>query len=459
MKAWKTTLISLSIFGIAAGIGAWHYGPHVLEAAASTMSKAKSIYGKVDKRWGQRATGSNKHQEASTSHDGHKNPALPKKQDGKSLYTTVSLPEGPAEHAGHGPLAKPRANQDGSSSMPSMGSGGIMLSAEKQQLMGVTIGQVLRKPLVKVIRTVGTVEPDETRIAQIQTKIKGWIEDLDVDYTGKFVEKGQLLFTLYSPELVATQEEYLLALKAQNYLGKSPFREVSNGGHSIREATRRRLKLWDITDEQIEELERTGKPKVHLAFYSPISGYVTQKHTLKGMAVNPGMPLYTITDLSKVWVLADLYEQEISLVKLGQRAEVTIASYPGEVFHGKVVYIYPYLESATRTVKVRLELDNYDMKLKPKMFANVQIQVDLGHQLAVPDGAVLDSGSRQVAFVSLGKGHFEPRNVTLGPKVDSHYVVLKGLREGEQIATSATFLIDSESQLKSAVGGMSGHQH
>jgi RND family efflux transporter MFP subunit len=340
-----------------------------------------------------------------------------------------------------------------------MGQGGIMLSKEKQQLMGVRIGEVVRKPLIKVIRTVGAVEADETRIAHIHTKIRGWIEELSVDFTGQLVEKGQLLFTLYSPELVATQEEYLLALRAQDYLGDSPFKEISSGSRSVLEATRRRLKLWDITDEQIKELEQTGKPKINLEFYSFINGYVTEKHALAGMAVTPGMALYTITDLSKVWVLADIYEQELSLVRLAQEARVTIASYPGEVFTGKVIYIYPYMESATRTVKIRLELDNTEAKLKPKMFANVLIKVNLGQQLTVPDGAILDSGSRQIAFVSLGKGHFEPRDVTLGPKVDDHYVILQGLKEGEKVVTSATFLIDSESQLKSAVGGMAGHQH
>ena len=278
-----------------------------------------------------------------------------------------------------------------------------------------------------------------------------------MDYTGQPVEKGQLLFTLYSPELVATQEEYLLALKARNYLGDSPFKEVSNGGRTVLEATSRRLKLWDISEKQIKELERSGQPKINLAFYSPISGYVTKKHALKGMAVTPGMALYTITDLSKVWILADIYESEISMVSSGMDATATIDAYRGEVFHGKVVYIYPYLEGATRTLKVRLELDNPEMRLKPKMFANVQIEVDLGQRLAVPEGAILDSGSRQIAFVSVGSGHFEPRDVTLGPKVNDHYIILKGLKEGEKVATSATFLINSESQLKSAIGGMGGH--
>lgn len=430
MKRWKLSLIVLTLLGVGTGMGFWQYRAH--------EDGTKAAYTRVATRLGLPVSAAMKHQAGESSRKQH---------EGRKMKASQ---KGSGEHFGH-----KKTTQGG---MPSVAPGGIMLSPEKQQLMGVTIGKVERKPMVKVIRTVGTVEADETRIAHVHTKIGGWIEELHVDYTGKFVEKGQLLFTLYSPELVATQEEYLLALKARDYLGDSPFQEVAGGGRSVLKATRRRLKFWDISDEQIEELERTGQPKINVAFYSPISGYVTKKHALKGMAVTPGMALYTITDLSKVWILADIYESEISMVSSGMDATATIDAYRGEVFHGKVVYIYPYLEGATRTLKVRLELDNPEMRLKPKMFANVQIEVDLGQRLAVPEGAILDSGSRQIAFVALGKGHFEPREVTLGPKVGGEYVVLKGLKEGERVVTSATFLIDSESQLKSAIGGMGGHQ-
>lgn len=464
MKRWKVPLLLLPVLGIVVGLGAWRFRPQIQEAGASTLTKAQSAYVRVASRFNLPVPAAMEHQGTVSSHEehsGHEASSMQKTESSHSGHGAAPSAEAQGPHDGHqtSTATKSPDGHSGQGSMPSVGQGGIMLSPEKQQLMGVRVGKVELKPLVKVVRTLGTVEADETRIAQVQTKIKGWIEELSVDFTGQLVEKGQLLFTLYSPDLVATQEEYLLAIKARNYLGDSPFKEVSDGSRSVFEATRRRLKLWDITDEQISEIERTGQTKKNLEFYSPISGFVTEKHALKGMAVTPGMSLYTITDLSKVWVLADLYEQEIPLVKLGQDAEVTIASYPGEVFHGKVIYIYPYLESATRTVKMRLELDNTDMKLKPKMYTNVLIKVDLGRQLAVPDGAVLDSGSRQIAFVSLGDGHFEPREVTLGPKVDDHYVVLKGLKEGEKIVTSATFLIDSESQLKSVVGGMAGHQH
>jgi len=409
MKRWKVTFIAFPLLVAVVGIGSWQYRPQLKALGVSALTRVTTAY--------------------------------------RAVASRGELPV---------PAAKPKAGAD--RAMPSTAPGAIMVTPEKQQLTGVTTDTVKRKPLVTVLRTVGTVEADETRIAHVHTKIGGWIEELHVDYTGKFVEKGQLLFTLYSPELVATQEEYLLALKARDYLGDSPFQEVAGGGRSVLKATRRRLKLWDISDEQIEELERTGQPKISIAFYSPSSGYVTEKRALRGMTVTTGMPLYTITDLSKVWILADIYESEIPLVRLGQEATGTINSYPGKVFPAKVVYIYPYLEGATRTLKIRLELENPDMKLKPKMFANVQIRVDLGQQLAVPEGAIIDSGSRQIAFVALGKGHFEPREVTLGPKVGREYVVLKGLKEGERVVTSATFLIDSESQLKSAVGGMGGHQ-
>lgn len=455
MKRWKVTFIALPLLVAGVGIGSWLYRAQLKALGASALTRATTVYRAVASRWGFPVPAAIRVQTAGSARAGEKGKG-PQAGATHGGSTMPSVSKGPGEHAGHEAAAKPKAGAD--RAMPSTAPGAIMVTPEKQQLMGVTIGKVERKPMVKVIRTVGTVEADETRIALVHTKIKGWIEELAVDYTGQPVEKGQLLFTLYSPELVATQEEYLLALKARDYLGDSPFQEVAGGGRSVLKATRRRLKLWDISDEQIEELERTGQPKINVAFYSPISGYVTKKHALKGMAVTPGMALYTITDLSKVWILADIYESEISMVSSGMDATATIDAYRGEVFHGKVVYIYPYLEGATRTLKVRLELDNPEMRLKPKMFANVQIEVDLGQRLAVPEGAILDSGSRQIAFVALGKGHFEPREVTLGPKVGGEYVVLKGLKEGERVVTSATFLIDSESQLKSAIGGMGGHQ-
>ncbi|MFN3477392.1 MAG: efflux RND transporter periplasmic adaptor subunit, partial [Candidatus Methylomirabilales bacterium] len=335
----------------------------------------------------------------------------------------------------------------------------VLLSPIRQQLAGVRTGVVQVKDLEATVRTVGIVEYDERKVARIHPKIEGWIEKIFVDFTGKFVKKGDPLFSVYSPELVATQEEYLLALKAKRYLEGSPVQEVAKSGQSLLEAARRRLLLWDITEEQIQELEQTGKPKKSLMLYSPINGIVVKKEAYKGVFVKPEMELYTIADLSTIWIQADIYEYELPLIKVGQEATVSLSYYPGQVFKGKVIYIYPYLKDKTRTIRVRFEFPNTpDWKLKPEMFSNVEVKIKLGKKLAVPEEAVLDSGVRQIVFVAKGEGLFEPREVKLGAKVDNYYEVLSGLSKGEKVVTSANFLIDSESRLKAAMGAMPGHK-
>ncbi len=333
--------------------------------------------------------------------------------------------------------------------------GTVQISPERQQLIGVKIGKVEMKSLERVIRTVGRVDYDEKRIVTVSPKIGGWIEDLYVDFTGRFVRQGEPLLTLYSPELVSTQEEYLISLRAKRELGKSPFPEVAGSGESLAESARRRLKLWDITDEQIKALEETGKSKKTLTLYSPFSGFVLEKNAYKGMNVMPGMALFKLADLSVVWLYADIYEYEIPFVRVGQQASIQIASLPGEAFTGKAIYIYPSLNPETRTAKVRFELGNSHGKLKPEMYANLEIKVRLGQKLTVPVGAIIDTGARQLAIVAKGSGYFEPREVK-ATKVDDYYEVIKGLKAGEQIVTSANFLVDSESNLKEAVGGMAG---
>jgi len=357
------------------------------------------------------------------------------------------------ERAGHAPGAA-----HGARAMNRMPPDAVMVALEKQQLIGVRFGEVAVRELTQVIRTVGKVDYDERKVAHVHTKVGGWIEEIFVNFTGQLVEKGQPLFSLYSPDLVSTQEEYLLALKAKRYIQEAPYKEISDTADALLHATRRRLLLWDITEAQIRELERTGRPRKTLTIHSPIRGYVTHKQALEGKYVNPGEPLYTIADLSTVWIYADIYEYELPFVKPGQRAVVTLSYYPGETFTGKVSYVYPYLEPGTRTVKARLEFPNPGWKLKPEMYANVEIRVPMGKKLAIPEEAVLDTGIRQVAFVDLGNGHFQPRELRLGPKVGEYYVVLEGVRAGERVVTSANFLIDSESKLKSATG-MVGHQH
>jgi Cu(I)/Ag(I) efflux system membrane fusion protein len=340
--------------------------------------------------------------------------------------------------------------------MQEVASGTVQISPERQQLIGVKIGTVEIKPLEKVIRTVGRVDYDEKRLTTISPKIGGWIEDLYVDFTGKFVKQGDPLFTIYSPELVSTQEEYLLAIQAKKSLSKSPFPEVASSGSSLAESAKRRLKLWDINDDQIKTLEETGQAKKTLTFYSPFSGFVLEKSAYKGMNVMPGVALYKLADLSVVWLYADVYEYELPFVRLGQQASVQLASMPGETFTGRAVYIYPSLNPETRTAKVRFEIPNPHGELKPEMYANVEIKVHLGRKLTVPEGAIIDTGIRQLAIIDKGSGYFEPREVKVGAKVDNYYEVIRGLKAGERVVTSANFLIDSESKLKEAVGGMAG---
>jgi Cu(I)/Ag(I) efflux system membrane fusion protein len=340
--------------------------------------------------------------------------------------------------------------------MEEVAPGTVQISPERQQLIGVKFGAVELRPLEKVIRTVGRVDYDEKRLMIVSPKIGGWIEDLFVDFTGRYVRQGEPLLTIYSPELVSTQEEYLLALRAKKELVKSPFSEVAGSGTSLVESAKRRLKLWDITDDQIRILEETGQPKKTLTLYSPFSGFVLEKIAYKGMNVVPGMALFKLADLSVVWLYADIYEYELPFVRLGQQASVQLSYLPGETFTGRVIYIYPSLNPETRTAKVRFEFPNPHDKLKPEMYANVEIKVHLGQKLAVPDGAIIDTGLRQLAIIDKGSGYFEPREVQVGAKSDGYYEVIKGLKAGEKVVTSANFLIDSESNLKEAVGGMAG---
>ena len=336
--------------------------------------------------------------------------------------------------------------------MQEVAPGTVQVSPERQQLIGVKSGIVELRPLEKVIRTVGRVDYDEKRIVTVSPKIGGWIEDLFVDFTGKYVRQGEPLLAIYSPELVSTQEEYLLALRAKKDWVKSPFPEVAGSGASLTEAARRRLKLWDITDDQIEVLEETGEPRKTMTLYSPFSGFVLEKVAFKGMNVVPGMVLFKLADLSVVWVLAEIYESELPFVRLGQQAVIQLSYLPGETFGGKAIYIYPSLDPVTRTAKVRFEVPNETGRLKPEMFANVEIKLRLGAKLVVPEGAIIDTGVRQMAILDRGNGYFEPREVKVGSKVDSYYEVIKGLKAGERVVTSANVPDRLESKLKAGLG-------
>jgi multidrug efflux pump subunit AcrA (membrane-fusion protein) len=332
--------------------------------------------------------------------------------------------------------------------------GAFLINAEKQQLIGVTYGEVTSEQVSKTLRAVGRLAYDETKISHVHTKIEGWIEDVYVDFTGKPVKKGDPLLTIYSPELLQTQQEFLLAIRGRKELAGSSFRGAAIGAESLYESTRRRLELWDISEGQIQEIERTGKTKKAMPLYAPATGIVLTRNAYPKQRIMPDTELYTVADLSSIWVLADIYEYEATEVILGQTATVTLTYLPSRTFRGKITYIYPQVDPTTRTLKVRIEIPNPNLMLKPDMFANVELNINYGKKLIVPQEAVMDSGSEQTVFVALEGGYFEPRRVMLGAKVDGKYIVLEGLKAGERIVTSGNFLVDSESKLKSAAGGM-----
>ncbi|MCH8319985.1 MAG: efflux RND transporter periplasmic adaptor subunit [Acidobacteria bacterium] len=318
----------------------------------------------------------------------------------------------------------------------------------RQQLINVQTTEVEVRSLEKVIRTVATLEVDETRIEYVHPKIQGWIQKVFVDFTLQHVNEGDPLFSIYSPELVLTQEEYLLALKTAENLADSPFEHVSSGARSLFEATRRRLELFDITDEQIEQLEKSGQVQKHLIVYSPVSGHVMEKNAFPNMYVTPETRIYTIADYTKIWAYVEIYENEISYVREGQRVAMSTVAYPGEVFRGDITYVYPHLNEETRTMRVRLEFPNPDLKLKPGMYSNIEIQVPLGATLAVPESAVLRTGKRDLVFVDLGSGQMQLRQVEIGATASDYYEILKGLKPGERVVSAANFLIDAESKVQ-----------
>ncbi len=334
--------------------------------------------------------------------------------------------------------------------------GTVQISPLKQQLTGIRTAAVERRTLATDIRTVGIVQADETRVRKVRTKFPGWVDKLFVNFAGQAVRVGEPIISIYSPELVSTQTEYLLARRGHEQLHESPFAEAAQSSKTLLEAARRRLLLWDITPQQIRELEETGQPRTSVTLHSPASGYVTVKDVYQGLYVTPEMDLYTVTDLSSVWVVLDVYEYEMSNVQVGTPVTLSLTYYPGEAFTGTVTYVYPYLDGKTRTNKVRVQLDNPGLRLKPDMYANAEIRVQFPDRLAVPESAVLDSGTRQIAFVVTGDGFFQPQQVRLGQRADGYVEILDGLSEGQQVVVAANFMVDSESQLKAALSGMGG---
>ena len=328
----------------------------------------------------------------------------------------------------------------------------IQLTPQRMQSIGIVLGKVESKSVNSELRFYGNVQVDERRQAYVQTRFAGWIRKVYADATGNFIGKGQPLFTIYSPDLVATEQEYLLAKKNSESLQQSTVNGVASGASSLFSAAKERLLQWEVSPGEIEKLDQGGKAITDLTIYSPVSGYITDKKALPNMYVQPETMLYTVADLSDVWVLAQVFQSDAGKIKPGDIAEVTVDAYPGRVFNGRVEYILPQLDMNTRTLPVRLVFPNPGLKLRPGMYTNVRVKLPLGRQLVVPASAAFHSGTRNLVFVYKGEGNIEPREVEFGPQIGDQIVVSKGVKAEEQIVTSANFLIDSEAQLQAAAG-------
>jgi len=327
--------------------------------------------------------------------------------------------------------------------------GVIRVDAQRRQLIGVRTAPVERRPLSVTIRAVGKVAYDETRLTDVSVKYRGWIGTLHADAPGQLVRKGRPLFTLYSPELYAAQEELLAALASQQTArGTSTPDRVD----ALVEAARQRLRLWDVDEAEIDRIAERGGAERYLPIPAPVTGHVVEKNVVAGGAVEPGARLYRIAALDRVWVEADVYESDLPLVSVGQEAEVALSYLPGERFTGKVAFVYPYLDGSSRTGRVRVELRNPGLELKPEMYADVTLRAERGEALAVPEEAVLYAGPRRVVFLDLGEGRLRPQEIQVGVKSGDAYEVLSGLEEGDLVVTSGNFLVAAESRLKSAAG-------
>ena len=333
---------------------------------------------------------------------------------------------------------------------PAMPAGAFQVDPKKQQLIGVRYDTVQLSANSRGIRAVGKIAVDDTRIAQVHTKIEGWIDTVFVDFVGKFVRKGDPLLTIYSPEMLATQQEFLLALKARETMKSSREPEIPNQMESLVESARRRLELWDLSAAQIDRIEETRTPARTITVYSPATGYVTERNVFPNSKVDSTMNLYTIVDLSRVWVVADVFEYEMKDVGPGRRAIVRLPYSPDRTFRAQVNYIQPQVDPMTRTLKVRLDAENPGLLLKPNMAVDVEFQLGTAMILTIPSEALLDSGGRKTVFVDLGGGYLEPRDIEIGQRIADRIEVRKGLEAGERIVSSGTFLIDSESRLRAA---------
>ena len=328
----------------------------------------------------------------------------------------------------------------------------VQLTPERMQSIGVKTGTVEYKQLSDDLRATGTVDIDERLLSYVQVRFPGYIRKVFANATYQYVRKGEPLFTVYSPDLVATQQEYLLAQQNQKMLQSSTVDGVAAGANTLSDAAEQRLAQWDVPASEITRLKETGKPVTDLAIYSPVSGFITERNALPNLYVEPSTRLYTVADLSRVWVNAQIFQDDIGRLKPGDSVAITVDSYPGRTFTGQIEEILPQVDMTTRTVRVRLAIANPGLKLKPGMFVNVDVKSSLGRQLIVPASAVFQSGTRQLVFLNHGNGSLEPKEISVGPRIGDDFVVIKGLAAYQSIVTSANFLIDSESQLQAAAG-------
>jgi Cu(I)/Ag(I) efflux system membrane fusion protein len=389
---------------------------------------------------------------------GNQPKSVPQTSAGQQTGSMPGMPGMPAEKPAGEPV-KPTEETQKQEDVPT-----VEIPLDKQQLIGVKTTAASMQSLQKVIRTVGKIEYDERKLTTVNAKVEGWIEKLYVNFTGVYIKKGERLADIYSPELWATQQEFINVVRWAKKTGQRDTDRgkivdssgdtqnlaamLSKDAESIIDAARQRLKLWDISDEQIKKIAESEKPIRTLTIYSPASGYVLQKYVTQGMKVMAGEKLLDVSDLSTVWVVADIYEYELPFIKVGDTARIGLSYFPGKELTSKIDFVAPALDAQTRTAKVRFSIPNPGGQLKPQMFTDVELKVNLGQKLAVPDDAVIDTGLRKIVYVDKGDGYFEPRVVTTGLRAEKLIEILSGLKAGEKIASAANFLIDSEAKLK-----------
>lgn len=376
----------------------------------------------------------------------------------RTLYRSTMNPAEVSDHPGKDSMGMEMVPFEAEAAAPSSvpGRAPVSVSPDRFKHMNLTLGTIAKKKMRREVRTSARIVPDETRLFRVTTKLQGWVEKLYVNVTGQAVGKGQPLLSIYSQELVASQQELLSALAASKQLSRSPYESVSRGGEDLLAAARRRLKLWDISEAQIARIEETGQVEKTLTLFAPASGYVMEKNVLPGQKIIPGDSLLVIADLSVVWADADIYESDLPYVQVGMPVSVTLSYWPGKTFDGRISFLNPYLDPQTRTLVARLNIPNPGLLLKPEMYADAFLSYDLGERLAIPESAVLRTATKTFAFKAEENGSLVPTEIQIGERSGDDFVLLSGLSAGDRVVTSANFLIDSESSLKAALQAVAG---